>query len=108
MRERGGVRLRGDDTDDGEEVGPCLRISKQFRKGFSGNFALTAFSEVSNLPLELLAAFVSGLFTLFGALIGFLGLLYLARRSDRSTEWQLVYTRNRERREEASDDLSRP
>jgi hypothetical protein len=54
------------------------------------------------------AAFISGLFTFFGALIGFLGLLYLARRSDRSTEWQLVHTRNRERREEASVDLSRP
>jgi hypothetical protein len=36
--ERGGVRLRGNDPSDGEAVGPCLRISKQFRKGNSPKF----------------------------------------------------------------------
>jgi hypothetical protein len=30
VRQRGSVRLRGNDTFDGEEVSPCLRISKQF------------------------------------------------------------------------------
>jgi hypothetical protein len=30
VRERGGVRLRGDDTADGEAVGPCLKLSRQF------------------------------------------------------------------------------
>ena len=32
VRQRGSVRLRSDDPADGEEVGPWLRISKQFRK----------------------------------------------------------------------------
>src|SRR5215203_7485075 len=44
--ERGGFCLRGNDPSDGEEVGSCLRLSKQFRKGYSPKFALTAFSEV--------------------------------------------------------------
>ena len=35
---RGGVRLRGHDSADGEEVGTWLRISKQFRKRSSRNF----------------------------------------------------------------------
>jgi hypothetical protein len=35
LRQRGGVRLRCHDTFDGEASGPCLRISKQFRKGDS-------------------------------------------------------------------------
>jgi hypothetical protein len=69
------------------------------RHGVQGSFQVTARAEV---------AFISGLFTFFGALTGFLGLLYLARRSDRSTKEQLVYTRNRERREEAFNDLSQP
>jgi hypothetical protein len=30
VRQRGSVRLRGNDTSHGEEIGPCLRISKQF------------------------------------------------------------------------------
>jgi hypothetical protein len=30
VRQRGGFRLRGDDPADGEEVGSCLRLSKQF------------------------------------------------------------------------------
>jgi transposase len=30
VRQRGSVRLRGHDTSDGEQVGSCLRISKQF------------------------------------------------------------------------------
>ena len=38
LRERGGVRLRGHDPFDGEAPGPCLRISKQFRKGSSRKF----------------------------------------------------------------------
>jgi putative transposase len=29
VRHRGGLRLRGDDPADGEEVGPCLRVSRQ-------------------------------------------------------------------------------
>src|SRR5215213_6462105 len=32
VRQRGSVRLRGNDTFDGEEVSPCLRISKQFQR----------------------------------------------------------------------------
>jgi transposase len=43
VRQRGSVRLRGHDSPHGEEVGPYLRISKQFRKGSSANFALRAF-----------------------------------------------------------------
>jgi transposase len=36
VRQRGGVRLRGHDSSHGEEeVGTCLRISKQFQKGNS-------------------------------------------------------------------------
>jgi hypothetical protein len=38
VRKRRGVRLRRDDTADGETVGPCLRLSRQFLEG--------AFSEV--------------------------------------------------------------
>jgi hypothetical protein len=30
VRQRRGVRLRSDDTSDGEEVGTYLRISRQF------------------------------------------------------------------------------
>jgi hypothetical protein len=33
VRQRVGLCLRGGDTADGEEAGPCLRLSKQFRKG---------------------------------------------------------------------------
>src|SRR5918994_290974 len=44
LRQRGGVRLRGYDPCDGEAPGPCLRISKQFRKVNSANFVGTAFS----------------------------------------------------------------
>jgi hypothetical protein len=40
MRQRGGVRLRGHDPGDGEEAGPCLRLSKQFRNRDSANFAM--------------------------------------------------------------------
>src|SRR5215211_423780 len=29
MRHRGGFRLRGDDADYGEKVGPCVRVSRQ-------------------------------------------------------------------------------
>jgi hypothetical protein len=43
---RAGVDLCGHDLADGEEVGTWLRISKQFRKGCSRNFAGTAFYEV--------------------------------------------------------------
>src|SRR5215210_9470291 len=48
VRQRGSVRLRGHDTFDGEEVSPCLRISKQFRKKNSPklDFRFTEFSEV--------------------------------------------------------------
>src|SRR5215217_3516006 len=53
VRQRGSVRVRGDDSADGEEVGSWLRISKQFRKGSSPklDFRVTEFSEVrgSNL-----------------------------------------------------------
>jgi hypothetical protein len=46
VRQRGSVRVRGHDSADGEEVGKRLRISKQFRKGYSANFACRGFSEV--------------------------------------------------------------
>src|SRR5215217_931632 len=42
LRERGGVRLRGNDTAHGEAIGTWLRISKQFRKGNSRKFAVTS------------------------------------------------------------------
>jgi hypothetical protein len=29
MRHRGGIRLRGDDAAHGEEVGPCVGLSRQ-------------------------------------------------------------------------------
>src|SRR3982750_3338422 len=37
VRKRGSVRLRRDDTADGEAVGPCLRLSRQFLERLSGN-----------------------------------------------------------------------
>jgi transposase len=43
LRKRRGVCLRCNDTADGEEVGMCLRFSKQFRKGNSPKFALRQF-----------------------------------------------------------------
>src|SRR5215217_286319 len=48
LRERGGVRLRGNDTAHGEAIGTWLRISKQFRKGNSAklDFRFTEFYEV--------------------------------------------------------------
>src|SRR5215204_5631924 len=52
LRERGGLRLRGNDTAHGEATGTWLRISKQFRKGYSPKFAGTAFSEVRRWPLS--------------------------------------------------------
>src|SRR5215212_9935027 len=33
MRYRGGLRLRCDDEADGEEVGPCIRLSRQSLEG---------------------------------------------------------------------------
>src|SRR4051812_35578293 len=47
VRQCRGVHLRGDDTADGEAIGTCLRLSKQFRKGNSPKFGLTEFLEVS-------------------------------------------------------------
>jgi hypothetical protein len=38
-KQRGGICLRGHDPFDGEEVGPCLRISKQFQKVCSRKLA---------------------------------------------------------------------
>src|SRR5829696_187812 len=46
VRQRGGVRVRRDDKAYGEAPGPCLRISKQFRKGNSPKFVGTEFLEV--------------------------------------------------------------
>src|SRR5918992_4041587 len=46
LRQRGGVRLRGHGPFDGEAPGPCLRISKQFRKGNSQKFDGAARSRV--------------------------------------------------------------
>src|SRR5215203_2653501 len=39
MRKCRSVHLRGHDPFDGEASSPWLRISKQFRKGYSANFA---------------------------------------------------------------------
>src|SRR4051795_8390629 len=36
VRKRGSVRLRRDDTADGEAVGPCLRLSRQFLEKLFG------------------------------------------------------------------------
>ena len=47
--EHGKVHLRGHDPFDGEAPGPCLRISKQFRKVNSTKFAITEFYEVREL-----------------------------------------------------------
>src|SRR5215204_4287965 len=42
LRERGGLRLRGNDTAHGEATGTWLRISKQFRKRSSPKFTKKA------------------------------------------------------------------
>src|SRR5215210_1300318 len=46
LRKRRSVHLRGHDTADGEEAGTSLRISKQFQKVNSANFAFWMFSEL--------------------------------------------------------------
>ena len=46
VRQRGSVRLRGDDPFDGEASSPWLRIFKKFRRGSSRNSGRREFSEV--------------------------------------------------------------
>ena len=52
VRQRGGVRLRRNDTAYGEAIGTWLRIFKQFRKGNSQKFTCTEFSEVRRWASE--------------------------------------------------------